>query len=395
MSRTISDKMANLKPSAVREILKVTSDPSFIAFAAGNPSAETFDVTALKKLCDSTLDAAALQYGVTEGYPPLREMLAKRYGTKYGLFNAEADDVIVTAGGQQVINLVAQSLLNEGDAVICENPSFVGALNTFRAYNAKLVGVHMDGEGMLIDRLEAALKAEPRAKLIYTIPTFQNPGGTTMPVERRKQMLELAKKYDVMILEDSPYFELSFGEAAPPAIKSLDTDGYVIFAGSFSKIVSPGIRVGFSVAPKWISSKMTVAKQNQDVHTNGVFQRVIYKWLRDFNVDAHIAKCAGLYKKKSGLMLKMMDELFDKRVTYTRPAGGLFLWCDLPEGYNGSELAKAMTEKKVAIVPGTAFDVNEDVNNRGFRLNYSVPSEKQIETGITILADGIRAYLTK
>jgi 2-aminoadipate transaminase len=387
--------MANLRPSAVREILKVTSDPSFIAFAAGNPSAETFDVSALKKLCDSTIDTSALQYGVTEGYEPLREVIRARYGGKYGLVNAGADDVIVTSGGQQVINLAAQSLLNEGDTIICETPSFIGALNTFRAYNARLVGIPMDGEGMIIDRLEAALKAEPRAKLIYTIPTFQNPGGTTLPTERRLRMLELAKKYDVMILEDSPYFELSFGEAPPPAIKSLDDDGYVIFAGSFSKIVAPGIRVGFSIAPKWISAKMIVAKQTQDVHTNGVFQRAIYKWLRDFNIDAHIAKCAELYAEKSAVMLRLMDELFDKRVTYTRPGGGLFLWCDLPAGYSGSALAESMTEKKVAIVPGAAFDVSEDVHNPGFRLNYSVPSVKQIESGITLLADGISAYLAK
>jgi 2-aminoadipate transaminase len=373
-------------------VLKLTADPSFIAFAAGNPSAEFFPVEQLKKLTDSVLEASVLQYSVTEGYEPLREMVALRYGKKYGI-GGDEDAVMITSGGQQVINLVTQCLVNSGDVVLCENPSFVGALNTFRAYGAKLVGIPVTEQGMDLDALEEALRTYRNVKLIYTIPTFQNPSGTTMPIENRKRILELARKYDVMILEDSPYFELSFDGEITPAIKSLDTDGYVVFAGSFSKTIAPGIRVGFSIAPKWISSRMAIAKQTQDVHTNGVFMRVVYKYLRDFNVDAHISQYRELYARKSGLMLSLMDELFDTRVKYTRPAGGLFLWCDLPDGYSGTVLANSLLEKKVAIVPGAAFDVNENIDNPGFRLNFSVPSEAQIKTGIALLADGIRGYL--
>jgi 2-aminoadipate transaminase len=380
--------MANLKPSAVREILKVTADPSFIAFAAGNPSAELFPLGAIRTALESALSESALQYSVTEGYEPLRELVRERYGRRYGLLNVE-DDVIITAGGQQVINLAAQCLLNEGDTVICENPSFIGALNTFRAYNARLVGIPMDSYGMDVDALESALRREPNVKLIYTIPTFQNPGGTTLPLDRRRRMLELALQYDVMILEDSPYFELSFDGSITPAIKSLDTEGTVIFAGSFSKIIAPGIRVGFSIAPSWLSAKMTVAKQTQDVHTNGVFMRAVAEFLTNVDVDAHVAKCRELYSRRCNLMLNLMDELFDSRVSYTRPGGGLFVWADLPEGYTGGALAAAMTSQKVAIVPGTAFDVYERLENPGFRLNFSVPTESQIETGIRLLASGI------
>jgi len=392
MSKAISNRMENLKPSAVREVLKLTADPSFIAFAAGNLSAEFFPVEQLKKLSDSVLETSSLQYSVTEGYEPLREIVALRYGKKYGIGNSD-DSVLITAGGQQVINLATQCLVNSGDVVLCENPTFVGALNAFRAYGAKIIGIPTTNEGMCLDALEAALEANDNVKLIYTIPTFQNPNGTTMPVENRKRLLELAKKYDVMILEDSPYFELAFDGEITPTIKSFDTDGYVIFAGSFSKTIAPGIRVGFSIAPKWITSRMTIAKQTQDVHTNGVFMRVVYKYLRDFNVDAHIQQYQQLYAKKSSLMLSLMDELFDKRVSFTRPKGGLFLWCDLPKGYSGTVLANNMLEKKVAIVPGAAFDTEDNINNTGFRLNFSVPTEENIKTGIKLLADGIDEYL--
>jgi 2-aminoadipate transaminase len=386
--------MQNVKPSAVREILKVTADPSFISFAAGNPSSELFPLDALREYTARVLaNPASLQYSVTEGYPELRELVGERYGKGYGL-SKPGDDIIIVSGGQQGIDLAAHCLLEEGDAVICENPSFIGALNCFRTYNAELVGIPCDEYGMEIDKLEAALEANPRVKLIYTIPTFQNPGGTTLPLERRLRMLELAVKYDVMILEDSPYFELSFDGTITPAIKSFDDSGHVIFAGSFSKIIAPGIRVGFVIAPDWLTSKMTVAKQGADVHTNGVFMRVAAEFLRGYDVTAHVERCRKLYREKCGLMLTEMDAKIDKRVRWTKPGGGLFIWCELPADKPSAGLCETLKLQKVAVVPGVAFDTDPDnLANYGFRLNFSVPSKEQIVTGINLLAKGIDDYL--
>ncbi len=386
--------MQNLKPSAIREMLKVTADPSVISFSAGNPSAELFPV---EKLAEVTAEiyanepSTALQYSITEGYGPLRELTKLRY-RKYGIV-ADDDDLIICSGGQQGIDLTVKCLVNEGDTILCENPSFIGALNTFRSYSANLVGVPMDRDGMDIGALEEALRREKNVRLIYTIPTFQNPAGVTMSVQRRKRLLELAQKYNVIILEDSPYFELSFSGSITPPIKSFDTDGHVVYVGSYSKIISPGIRIGFVCGPKWLVSKMTVAKQVSDVHTNMVFMMVVAKMLESYDMDAHIKECRELYSKKCGLMLGEMDRLFDKRVTYTRPEGGLFIWCDLPEGYPSIPLCTVAQKRKVAVVPGTTFDVSESPDNRGFRLNFSVPTPEQIETGITRVAESIAEYL--
>jgi 2-aminoadipate transaminase len=386
--------MQNLKPSAIREMLKVTADPSVISFSAGNPSAELFPVEKLAEITASIYAreaATALQYSITEGYGPLRELTKQRY-RKYGI-GTDEDDLIICSGGQQGIDLAVKCLVNEGDTIICENPSFIGALNTFRSYNAKLVGIPMDRDGMDISALEDALRREKNVRLIYTIPTFQNPAGVTMCMERRKKLLELAEKYDVIILEDSPYFELSFsGEIIKP-IKTLDTSGHVVYLGSFSKIIAPGIRIGFVCGPKWLVSKMTVAKQIADVHTNMVFMMVVAKMLESYDMDAHIAKCRDLYSRKCALMLGEMDKLFDKRVSYTKPEGGLFLWCDLPEGYPSLPMCALAQKRKVAVVPGMTFDVNESTENRGFRLNFSVPTPEQIKTGIGRVAQSITDYL--
>lgn len=395
MGTEISGRMAALKPSAIREILKVTADPSFISFSAGNPSSELFPVKELASITAEIYEkeaTTALQYSVTEGYGPLRELTSERY-RKYGIGNKD-DDTIIVSGGQQGIDLATKCLVNEGDAVLCENPSFIGALNTFRSYNARLIGIPVDSEGMVIEAAEEALKREKNIKLIYTIPTFQNPTGTSMSIERRKRLLELAEKYDVMILEDSPYFELAFSGEIYPPIKSFDTTGRVIYVGSYSKIVAPGIRVGFVTAPGWIVSKMTVAKQVSDVHTNMMFMMVVAKLLETCDMDKHIEKCRSLYSRKCAFMLEKMDKLFNKSVTYSRPEGGLFIWADLPEGYAGLPLCAVAQRHKVAVVPGTAFDVSESTENRGFRLNFSVPTMEQIEKGIKLVADSIEEYLT-
>ena len=321
-----------------------------------------------------------MQYGITEGYMPLRELTAKRLKDKYQVGTAD-DSLIITSGGQQAIELFTKVMVNEGDVVLCENPSFIGALNAFRSYNAKLVGVASDDGGMKMDALEHALKTEKNVKFIYIIPTFQNPSGRTLSLERRKTLLSLASKYSVMILEDNPYFELRYsGEYVPP-LKSLDKEGLVLYAGSYSKILSPGMRMGFACGPKPVIDKMVVAKQVSDVHTNQFFCMLVAEYLKTCDLDQHIEDIRSLYRAKRDLMLSELDRSFDKRVSYTRPDGGIFLWCSLPNGSDGAALCRLFSEKKVAAVPGSTFMVDEHAVCPAIRLNLSMPSSEQIKKG--------------
>ena len=389
MEYRISDKLAALKPSAIREIFKSLSDPTIISFAAGNPSPLSFPAEELAEISadifanDST---AALQYGITEGYPPLRKAVAERMKEKFGI-GSDSDTTIITTGGQQGIELACKALCNEGDVVICENPSFIGALNAFRSNGAKLVGVPLRDDGIDTDKLEEALKTNPNAKLLYLIPTFHNPAGITSTLENRKKVYELAKKYQIVILEDNPYGELRFAGEDVPTYKSFDTEGLVIYCSSFSKILSAGMRVGFVCGPDGIISKMVVAKQVEDVHTNVFFQMLCYRYMTERDLDAHIAKIRALYRSKCELMLAELDKNMPECVKFTRPEGGLFLWCTLPNGTSSAEFIKKALEKKVAVVPGTAFNCDTEAASDSFRLNYSMPSDEDIVRGIGILAD--------
>ncbi len=391
-----SDRISGLQPSAIREILKATAGKNVIPFSAGNPSPETFPAKEMSAIAaDIFRDeyATALQYGITEGYGPLREQTAARLKTKYNI-GRDFDRMLITTGGQQVIELAAKVILNEGDTVICEDPSFIGALNSLRSFNAHLVGVPMDDEGILTDRVEEILRSDRRAKMIYVIPTFQNPSGRVMSLARRKKLLELAERYNVLILEDNPYYELRFAGNYVPSIKSLDENGRVIYAGSYSKILSPGMRIGFGLAPEAIFNKMTVAKQVSDVHTNLFFMMLVSKFLDRYDIDAHIARICELYSRKAELMCRMIDKLGGDVFEYIRPQGGLFLWLRMPRG-NGNELARFVTDYGVAIVPGSAFLVNEKDISPCIRLNYSLPSEVQIELGIEKLCEATKTYLAR
>ena len=395
MEYQFSHRMSGLKPSATREIFKVTQDPEVISFAAGNPSPESFPIEELKGIAADIFQNSgdkALQYGMTEGYGPLRDITRERIARKYGV-GGEGDDLIITSGGQQTIELAAKVLLNEGDVVISEEPSFIGALNAFRSYGAQLVGCPMDEEGIDTDRLEQLLQTTQGVKLIYTIPTFQNPSGRTMSLSRRRRLLELAEEYDVLIIEDSPYFELRYSGEPVPAIKSMDTKGRVIYSGSYSKVLSPGIRLGFTCAPAAIVSKMVVAKQVSDVHTNLFFQMAAAEYLTRYDIDAHIAAISDIYRAKRDRMLQAIDRHFDQRVRVSRPDGGLFIWCQLPEGYDSMELCRRPTGRKVAAVPAATFSVDENAPNTGFRLNFSMPTDEQIDTGIAILGEIIGEML--
>ena len=390
-----SKRISSLKPSAIREILKMPNDPDLISFAAGNPAPDSFPVNAMSKIAATIFEsraAMALQYGVSEGYTPLRDITKKRMSEKYNILG-ENDDLIITSGGQQAIEMTAKIFLNEGDTVLCEDPSFVGALNAFRSYGVNLVGIPMDDDGMNIDILEEKLESEKNVKIIYTIPTFQNPMGVTMSLPRRKRLLELAEKYDVMIIEDSPYFELRFRGENIPTIKSLDKNGRVIFSGSYSKILAPGIRIGFACASNEIISKLTVAKQVSDVHTNLFFQMLAAEYLDRFDVDAHIKKICDMYRVKADKMIECMEREFSPKVKFTRPDGGLFILCTLPDGLDGAELTARAKEKKVAIVPGCAFSTDESKVCPTFRLNFSLPSIENIEKGISRLAEVLNEYV--
>ena len=389
MEYRISDKLKNLKPSAIREIFKSLTNPEIIAFAAGNPAAESFPSEFIEKASGNILKnnaITALQYNITEGYPALRAAVKERLSTAFGI-GKDFDETIITSGGQQGLELACKVMCNEGDVIIAENPSFIGALNAFRSNGARIVGVEMENDGMDINALEEALKSNPNAKLIYVIPTFQNPMGITTSKEKREKIYALAKKYGVLILEDNPYGELRFSGEDVPTIKSMDEDGIVIYSGSYSKVLSSGMRIGFLVAPKEVMSKVVVAKQVEDVHTNILCQMICESFVTSEEYLPHLDKIRALYKRKCALMLDEMDKCFPKSVKYTRPDGGLFLWCTLPEGIELNDFVAKALKEKVAVVPGTAFNCDTEAPSNAFRLNYSTPSDEQIVRGVQILGD--------
>lgn len=382
-----SYRIAGVQPSAIREILKSTADPEVISFAAGNPAPEAFPVDEIRRISNDILQEepiAALQYSITEGYPKLRNWLKEDMKEK-GNFNQADDELIITSGAQQAIETCAKIFCNEGETIICENNSFIGSLNAFRSYNAKLVGVEMDRDGMIPEKLEQALKANPRTAFIYIIPNFQNPTGITTSLERRKAILELAYKYNVLIVEDNPYGDLRFVGIDIPTIKSMDTKGHVIYAGSFSKVLSPGLRVGYMIATKTIVSKATVALQTSTVHTNIWAQMVAYRFVTEVDFEAHLERLREIYKKKCDLMLNSLKFSMPRSIDFTEPEGGLFLWGTLPCG-DMNAFVKAAIAEKVAVVPGSAFLMDEKQPCLSFRMNYSTPTDEQIEEGVAILS---------
>lgn len=387
MNYSFSTSVAGLKPSAIREILKFTSVPGYIPFAAGNPAPEALPCEAVAKITADIMKEtpiAALQYSVTEGYTPLRGYLKEYMKTKHNV-GTDNDELIITSGAQQVMNLTAMVLCNTGDTVICENPSFIGSLNAFRSFGLNLVGVDMDSDGINIEKLEAALKANPQAKFIYTIPTFQNPSGVCMSLEKRKAVYELAKKYQIIILEDNPYSDTRFSGEELPTIKSFDTEGLVVYAGTFSKVISPGLRVGYAIAPKEIISKMVVCKQTSDVHTSILSQMVCHEFMTKYDYEEHLNKNRGIYRKKCQLMTDLLDKHLGDKVSYVKPEGGLFIWVKLPDNVDMTAFCTRAVEKKVATVPGTAFTADQSELSHCFRINYSTPTDEQIVKGMEIL----------
>lgn len=396
MEYNFSDRVMSLKPSAIREIFKYAADPEVISLSAGNPSPDAFPSEAIAKISADVLEnnpISVLQYSVTEGYTPLRNTI-KDYMKKEHNIGTENDDVLITTGAQQIMDLCSKALVNEGDVVICEAPSFIGSLNTFRSYNAKLVGVTVEPDGMNTDELEQKLIENPNAKLIYTIPNFQNPSGVTMSLEKRKKVYELAKKYGVLILEDNPYGDLRYSGENVANIKSFDTDEIVIYAGSFSKVISPGMRVAFCICPKPIFQKLVVCKQGNDVHTNAWSQYVCNEFMTKYDFNAHLDFLRKLYTQKAEFCMALLDKYCKPTITYNRIDGGLFIWCDLPNEINMTDFCKEAVQHKVCVVPGNAFLTDENEECHSFRINFTTPTDEQLEKGIKILGELANSKLT-
>ena len=387
MEYKFSNRMSNVQASAVREILKAASDPEVISFGGGNPAKEAFPVEAIKRISNELFEEdpiSMLQYGITEGYGPLRES-AKAFFNRDDQVSKEYDDIIITTGSQQIMDLLAKCVCNEGDIVISEDPSFLGALNSFRSNGATLVGVPVEEDGMNMEALEKAMQMKPTPKFLYVIPNFQNPMGTTMSLEKRKKTYELAKKYGVLILEDNPYGDLRFaGEMVAP-IKSFDEDGIVVYAASLSKIIAPGMRVAVAIGHKTLLQKMTVAKQVADVHSNVWAQRVMDRFLRETDMNEHLTRLQAIYRDQATLMLKEMDEHFHPSVKYTRPEGGMFIWVTFPDGVDVNAFIQDAIKQKVAVVPGVAFLCDDKAPCQSIRMNFSTPTKENIIKGVRIL----------
>jgi 2-aminoadipate transaminase len=384
----------NMKRSEIRELLKVTRQPDIISFGGGLPAPETFPVKDLEDISCEILrnrGATALQYGPTEGEAPFREEIAKWLSLEGTAVKAE--NVLVTTGSQQGLDIVSKVFLDPKDIVIVELPSYIGGLQAFTSYQARMIGVPQDQNGMRMDLLEKALaklvRRRKKLKFIYVVPDFQNPSGITMSLERRKHLLSLAYEHDIPIVEDSPYRVLRYRGETVPSIHSLDDQKQVLVLGTFSKLLAPGLRLAWIIAPAEWMDKMIVAKQSMDLCSPGYTQLIAAEYLKRGLLPKQVENICRVYGRKLEVMLEALGRYMPKGVEWSKPEGGLFLWVKLPRKMSASELFPKAVEKKVAYVVGSAFHCNGKGQNT-MRLNFSFPTEKQIDEGIQRLATMIR-----
>lgn len=380
----LSDRMRQIDPAPLNDMFAFGVDPSVIPLACGNPDASLFPAEALARSAYSVLreqPAAALQYGKTNGCPPFLSYLCERLTKKQGVVCGE-ENLIVTSGSQQGLELLAKVFVNEGDTVLVEEPAFIGSLNAFRSAGAKLIGVPLEPDGMDLAALDRLLAAHPETRFVYTIPTSNNPTGVTMSVEKRRRFYEIVKKHRVLAAEDDPYCELRFDGRVIPPIKSLDTEGLVAYFGSFSKILSPGLRVGYVCADKAVIRALSTAKQTADLQTAALPQLMILDYARKNDLDAHIDLLRCSYAAKCGVMLDAIERYFPPEVTHTTPDGGLFLWCDLRNGCDTDRLIREALSDRVAFVPGYAFMADLSKPQSTLRLNYSALPAQRIAEGV-------------
>ncbi len=400
-----AQRTKGIRSSAIRELLKFTQRPEVISFAGGLPASEVFPTDRFREACCRVLDKQAhlaLQYGATEGYEPLREMIA-RHIARYGI-KAKSENVLITSGSQQALDLIGKLLLNPGDRVLVEAPTYLGALQAFSVYGADYVSVPSDDDGLRSDLLETPLRSGP--KFMYVLPNFQNPGGTTLSEGRRHELVLLADKYGIPIVEDDPYGQLRYeGEHLTPLVV-LDRanlrrdDGYsignVIYLSTFSKTLAPGLRLGWIVAPAEVISKLVQLKQGADLHSSTFVQMVAHEVARDNFLDEHVKLIRRVYCERRDVMLEALTQFFPPEVTWTRPQGGLFLWVTLPEGADAQKLFEVAVRENVAFVPGDCFyapNGHFEEGRRHLRLNFSAAKPDQIREGIRRLSIAVKKQL--
>ncbi len=387
-----SNRISNVQKSFIREILKVSADPSIISFAGGLPNGDLFPVENIKASTNKVFDLVGpslLQYSNSEGYKGLREMIAKRYKSFYSL-NVPADNILITNGSQQGLDLLGKIFLNEGDSVIMEEPGYLGAIQALGAYSANFLPVPVSEDGMDVEKLKSVL-AGNNPKLIYTVPNFQNPSGITYTNENRKEVADALRGSSVYMIEDNPYAELRFSGTNKKSFMEFLPD-HTILLGTVSKTIVPSFRLGWIVAPDEVMEKLLVAKQAADLHTNYFCQRIVDQFLSDYSLDDHIETIKALYLSKKNTMISAIKKNFPENVSFTDPEGGMFLWVTLPEGISSMKLFDKAIEKNVAFVPGDPFYTNKtDVNS--FRLNFTNSNEETINTGIKKLAECIKEML--
>ena len=383
---TFSRRMSRAKPSAIREILKLSERPEVLSFAGGLPAPEAFPVEAIARAHAEVLASpaapAALQYGPTEGFAPLRAWIAARMAAR-GI-RCRPEQVLITAGSQQGIDLVGKALVDEGDTVVVENPSYLAALQAFESYGARFEVVGSDDDGMRVDELEALLR-RARPRLIYLVPTFQNPRGTTLSLERRVRLAELAAAHGVPVLEDDPYGELRYRGAALPAVAAIDPAAPVIYLSSFSKTLAPGLRLGWAVADEKTIRMLTLAKQSADLHSGSLAQHATARLFETFDYDAHLRGLCAIYGGRCEAMLSALQRSFPRGTAWTRPEGGLFVWARLPGGLDAEALLAAAMEERIAFVPGAPFFAAAP-DRSTLRLNFSNRPPELIAQGLDRLA---------
>lgn len=392
MEVQFADRINKVKKSFIREVLKVTQDPSYISFAGGLPNPASFPVQEISDASVNVLKedgADALQYSTTEGYLPLRNAIAARYGKRFGM-KAGPENIVITNGSQQGLDLLGKLLLNPGDSVLFERPGYFGAIQALSFYEPDFCSVPLLEDGVDLEALENILKAK-RPKLFYIVPNFQNPSGLTYSSENREKAAALLKKYGTLLVEDDPYGELRFSGKEEPPVSSF-MEGTGIMLGSFSKIVSPAMRLGWICAAPEIIDKLVITKQAADLHTNYFAQRVVQRYLADNDLDEHIVKIRDMYCERCGCMAAMVDQYFPYEVQCTRPEGGMFMWVTLPDGLSSWDLVKLAMEAKVIFVPGSEFYV-DDPDLRTFRMNYTNSDADVIEAGISRLGTSIRKLM--
>jgi len=387
----IAKHVGSLSTSIIREILKISSQPGVISFAGGLPAPEMFPVSDLKEAAVSVLDefqSTALQYSLSMGITPLREAIAERE-TKKGV-KTSAENILITSGSQQAIDILARAFLDPGDYIICEYPTYVGAMQAMNFYQIKYAPVEMDSDGMIVDQVEDAIK-KYKPKFIYTVANFQNPTGITMNLERRKALIEIAGRYNIPIVDDNPYGEIRFSGETLPDLKALGGDG-VISLGTFSKICAPGLRTAWINGPEKVMRTFEKVKQGADLHSNTFAQYILNHYIRSGKLDKQIPELIKDYGAKRDRMLKEIDKHFPKEIKTTRPEGGLFLWGEMPEGMSGRKLLEKAVEKRVAFVYGSPF-YPDGKNDNTFRLNFSNASVENISEGIKRLGEVFKENL--